>query len=145
MPFQRRRTRRVFRVALARSLLLKTYKDRLYPTPHQRRRLEETLETCRRWFNLCLAERKSAWENEHRSVGKYEQLRQVKAYRRGNEYAGRLHSHILQVVVQDVDQAFQAFFRRVQVGQTHWSISTDNGLGLLQEAPPLSPKDTGTV
>jgi putative transposase len=49
-------------------------------------------------------------------VGKYEQLRQVKEYRRQNEYAGRLHSHLLQVVVQDLDKAFCAFFRRVKAG-----------------------------
>ena len=33
-------------------------------------------------------------------------------------YAAPVHSHILQVVVQDLDQAFNAFFRRVQVGET---------------------------
>jgi putative transposase len=65
-----------------------------------------------------LAERKSAWEQEHRSVGKYEQLRQVKVYRQENEFAAKLHSHILQVVVTDLDKAFQAFFRRVKAGQT---------------------------
>jgi len=96
----------------------KTFKYRLFPSPAQCRLLEETLETCRRWYNTCLAERKSAWEQEHRNVGKYAQLRQVKVYRQENEYAARLHSHILQVVVADLDQAFQAFFRRVQAGQT---------------------------
>jgi putative transposase len=49
-------------------------------------------------------------------VSRYEQLAKVKDYRRENPYAGQLHSHILQVVVADVDQAFQAFFRRVKAG-----------------------------
>jgi putative transposase len=104
--------------SLAAVMILKTFKYRLYPSPAQGFRLEETLETCRRWYNTCLAERKEAWEKEHRGVGKYEQLRQVKEYRRQNEYAGRLHSHLLQVVVQDLDKAFCAFFRRVQAGET---------------------------
>ena len=98
-------------------MIVKTFKYRLYPSPLQHHLLEETLETCRRWYNTCLAERKSAWEQEHRNVGKYAQLRQVKVYRQESEYAARLHSHILQVVVADLDKAFRAFFRRVQAGQ----------------------------
>ncbi|MFZ0533844.1 MAG: transposase [Anaerolineales bacterium] len=94
----------------------KTFKYRLYPSKTQQRQLEQTVETCRRWYNNCLAERKTAWENERRSVSKYEQLAKVKEYRRENPYAGQLHSHILQVVVSDLDQAFQAFFRRVKTG-----------------------------
>ena len=98
-------------------MLRKTFKYRLYPTRAQAERLDRTLETCRCWYNACLAERKAAWENEQRTVGKYEQLAQVKVYRRENPYAGQLHSHILQVVVQDLDKAYQAFFRRVKAGE----------------------------
>ena len=100
----------------AAPLILKTFKYRLYPSQAQEARLEETLETCRRWYNTCLAERKTAWENERRNVGKYAQLAQVKEYRKENSSAGLLHSHILQVVVQDLDKAYQAFFRRVKAG-----------------------------
>ncbi len=99
-------------------MILKTYKYRLYPTPSQSRKLEQTVETCRRWYNTCLEERKTAWETEKHSVGKYEQLAKVKEYRKGNVYAGQVHSHILQVVVADVDKSFQAFFRRVEAGAT---------------------------
>jgi len=98
-------------------MIIKTFKYRIYPSAVQRRLLEETLETCRRWYNTCLGERKIAWEQEHRTVRKFEQLRKVKEYRKENGYAAKLHSHILQVVVTDLDQAFQSFFRRVQVGE----------------------------
>ncbi len=97
--------------------MLKTFKYRLYPSRNQIRLLEQTLETCRRWYNACLAERKDAWEKEHRSIGKYEQLAQVKDYRRANPFAAQVHSHILQVMTTDLDKAFQAFFRRVKVGE----------------------------
>jgi putative transposase len=80
--------------------------------------MEQTVETCRRWYNACLEERKLAWENEKRNVGKYAQLAKVKGYRRENIFASQVHSHILQVVVQDLDKAFQAFFRRVKHGET---------------------------
>jgi putative transposase len=99
-------------------MLFKTYKYRLYPTKAQRRSLDQTVETCRRWYNACLAERKTAWETEKRSVSKFEQLAKVKDYRKENSYAAQVHSHVLQVVVADLDKAFQAFFRRVQAGET---------------------------
>jgi putative transposase len=98
--------------------MLKAFKYRLYPTKAQQRLLEQTLETCRHWYNACLEERKSAWDKEQRNVGKYEQLAKVKEYRKANPYAALLHSHILQVVVQDLDKAFQAFFRRAKSGET---------------------------
>ena len=96
----------------------KAYKYRLYPSKAQQLLLEQTLETCRRWYNTCLAERKEAYENEKRSVGKYEQLRKVRELKQSNPYASNVHSHILQIVVQDLDKAFQSFFRRVKAGET---------------------------
>ncbi len=99
-------------------MLVKTYKYRLYPTKSQNRLLHQTIETCRRWYNTCLAERKAAWEIEKRSVSKFGQLAKVKDYRKENRYAAQVHSHILQVVVTDLDQAFQAFFCRVAAGET---------------------------
>jgi putative transposase len=97
--------------------MLKATVYRLYPSKSQQRGLDRTLETCRRWYNRCLAKRKDAYETEQRTVGKYEQLRQVKTYKAANPYAGPVHSHVLQTVVQDLDKAFQAFFRRVKAGE----------------------------
>jgi putative transposase len=94
--------------------MLKARVYRLYPSTTQQRGLDQTLETCRHWYNRCLAERKDAYEQEQRTIGKYEQLRQVKTYKATNPYAGPVHSHVLQTVVQDLDKAFQAFFRRVK-------------------------------
>ena len=101
---------------VAETLMLKAMVYRLYPSKSQQRGLDQTLETCRRWYNCCLAERKEAYEREQRTIGKYEQLRQVKTYKATNPYAGPVHSHVLQTVVQDLDKAFQAFFRRVKAG-----------------------------
>jgi len=97
--------------------MLTTFKYRLYPSQKQVVLMDETIETCRRWYNLCLGERKNAWETERRNIGKFDQLAKVKDYRKENAYAFRVHSHILQVVVADLDKAFQAFFRRVKIGE----------------------------
>ena len=99
-------------------MILKTFKYRLYPSKTQQRLLEQTVETCRRWYNVCLEERMLAWKSEKRNVGKFKQLAKVKEYRQENIFAAQTHSHILQVVVQDLDKAFQAFFRRVKAGET---------------------------
>ena len=90
---------------------------RLYPSKAQARLLDSTLETCRRFYNDCLAERKQVWEDEHRTISKVEQLRQVKERKSTNPWAKGVHSHVLQTVVQDLDKAFDAFFRRVRAGE----------------------------
>ena len=98
--------------------MLKTFKYRLYPSKTQRSLLDSTLETCRRFYNGCLAERKEAYEQEKRTVSKFAQLRKVKTLKATSPYAANIHSHILQVVVADLDKAFQNFFRRVKSGET---------------------------
>jgi putative transposase len=98
-------------------MMFKTYQYRLYPSKAQQILLEQTRETCRRWYNTCLAVRKEAYENEKRSVGKFEQLRKGKELKQSNPYASNIYSHVLQNVVQDVDKAFQSFFRNVKAGE----------------------------
>lgn len=98
--------------------MIKTFMYRLYPTSTQRRDMDSTLETCRRWYNACLDERKTTYEERGVTVGKYDQLAKVKTLKASNPYAVSIHSHVLQVVVTDLDKAFQHFFRRVKAGET---------------------------
>ena len=95
----------------------KTFKYRLYPTKAQEARLNATLETCRRWYNACLEERRNAYQERGESVSVYAQLAKVKGLKLENPYASGIHSHVLQVVVQDLNKAFDAFFRRVKAGE----------------------------
>ncbi len=97
--------------------MLKTFAYRLYPSKPQLRLLESTLETCRRFYNQCLAERRDAYPQRGESVGKYQQLAKVKEQKALNPHAKGIHSHVLQIVVADLDKAFQAFFRRVKAGE----------------------------
>jgi putative transposase len=96
--------------------MIKAFLYRLYPSNSQQRLLESTLETCRRWYNACLEERKTAWEERRETVSVYAQLRKVKDQKRENPFAKSVPSHVLQVVAQDLDKAFQAFFRRIKAG-----------------------------
>ncbi len=95
----------------------KAFLYRLYPSRSQARLRDTTLETCRFFYNDCLAERKTAYQERGETIGKYEQLRQVKERKATNPWAKNVHSHVLQTVVQDLDKAFDAFFRRVKAGE----------------------------
>lgn len=97
--------------------MLKTYKYRLYPRPAQEKNLLKILACTRNFYNMCVSERKWAYELEGRSVFKKEQLSQVKQYKSTFPQASQVHSHVLQVAAEDVDKAFQAFFRRVKAGE----------------------------
>src|SRR5579875_1509021 len=67
-----------------------TYKFRLYPTMAQKRKLEDTLETCRRLYNLMLDDRiKKKTEDK---------------------YINAVHSQVLQDAVLRLDKAFQSYF-----------------------------------
>ncbi len=61
--------------------MLKAFQYRLYPAPAQAWKLEATRETCRRWYNELLAERKTAYVERGEQIGKYEQLQRVKAHK----------------------------------------------------------------
>ncbi|MFL5802583.1 MAG: helix-turn-helix domain-containing protein [Roseiflexaceae bacterium] len=59
-------------------MVRKAFLYRLYPSRAQERLLDATLETCRHFYNDCLAERKSAYQERGETIGKYDQLRQEK-------------------------------------------------------------------
>src|SRR5580765_3640041 len=97
--------------------MIKAFQYRLYPSRAQERKLEATRITCQKWYNDLLAERKTAYQERGETVGKYAQLRRVKERKAASPWAKDVHSHVLQVVVADLDKAFQAFFRRVKTGK----------------------------
>lgn len=97
--------------------MFRAYVYRLYPSKSQRARLESVRETCRRFYNDCLAERRDAYQDRGETITKAAQLRRVKVLKATNPYAADVHSHVLQVVVADLDKAFRAFFRRVKAGE----------------------------
>jgi len=93
------------------------FKYRLYPTPAQESTLFRTLEECRWLYNHFLEERKNSWEQEQKSVGKWEQQHSVLVLRVERPALALVHSHVLQNVAMRVDLAFKAFFRRCKAGE----------------------------
>src|SRR3954466_8879137 len=97
--------------------MFKAFAFRLNPSKSQAARLDAVRETCRHFYNACLRERKDAYELRGETITRTAQLRKVKVEKDTSPYAADIHSHILQVVVADLDKAFRAFFRRAKAGE----------------------------
>lgn len=97
--------------------MYKVFKYRLYPTKQQLRRLDDLRETCRHWYNYCLEQRKSAFTERGVSIGRYDQYQSINQYRATNPWAAEVNTTVLRSVVDDLDRAFAAFFRRFKSGQ----------------------------
>ncbi len=97
--------------------MYKVFAYRLYPTKTQAQRMELFRETCRRWYNQCLAVRKSAYEARGERITRFDQIREVTAFRATDADAAQLPHHVLQDVVDRLERTFQAFFRRVAAGE----------------------------
>jgi putative transposase len=98
--------------------VVRVFKYRLYPSKAQERNLFRVLSSARHLYNMALAERRYAWELERRPVTRKELITLAKHYRAKMPYGQQLFSQTAQSVVQQLDQAFEAFFRRVKAGQT---------------------------
>src|SRR5579862_2319766 len=96
----------------------KTYKYRLYLTPAQETILLKTLDECRWLYNHLLAQRKTAWEQDGRSLTLYEQQGDLPALKRERTPLKIAYSQVLHHVAVRIDLAFQAFFRRAKAGET---------------------------
>src|SRR5215471_15323912 len=94
--------------------LRKTYQDKLKPAPEQERALERVLWLCRRLYNTALEQRKTAYERCGVSLSRYGQEAELKDIRAELPEYAAIHSHVLQDVLTRLDQAFQAFFRRIR-------------------------------
>jgi putative transposase len=96
----------------------KTMKYRLYPTKHQQRLLDKTLDTCRQVYNQTLTHRKEAWEQRHDTLSLYETNAMLTQWKQEHPALTHVHSQVLQNAQERVDLAYKAFFRRVKAGET---------------------------
>src|SRR5262252_4056294 len=95
----------------------KTFKYKLRPTPEQERELERVLGLCRWLYNTALEQRITAWQRCHVSVSRYQQEAELKDIRAAFPEYAAIHSHLLQDVLARLDRTYQAFFRRVKLGE----------------------------
>jgi putative transposase len=95
----------------------RTYKFRLYPTKEEQEKIHFALERCRLLYNRLLAERIVAYKQTGLSLTYYEQKATLPERKQHIPELKNVHSQVLQNVVERLDKAYQAFFRRVKNGE----------------------------
>jgi putative transposase len=95
----------------------KAFKYRLYPTSAQETTLRQTLETCRGVYNSLLNERKHDYEVCGKSPSCAMQQKHLPLWKQAHPDLGEVYAQVLQDVAKRIDKAFEAFFRRVKLGE----------------------------
>ena len=99
-------------------LVRKSFRYRLRLTKKQARILQAQLDECRWLYNELLEQRKLSHEELGLSLSKYQQLMFLPLLKTERLSLDQVHSQVLQNVVDRLDKAFQAFFRRSKEGET---------------------------
>ncbi len=98
-------------------LVRKSFRFRLLPTKKQARALQGQLDECRWLYNELLEQRKLAFEELDISLSKYQQNMLIPLLKEEKASLAQVHSQVLQNIVDRLDKAFQAFFRRCKAGE----------------------------
>lgn len=98
-------------------LVRKSFQFRLRPTKKQAKILQSQLDACRWLYNELLEQRKLAHDEMDTSLSKYQQSMFLPLLKEEKPFLAQVHSQILQNVVDRLDKAFQAFFRRCKAGE----------------------------
>ncbi len=96
--------------------IIKSYRFRIFPSKTQTVKLETTLNLCRFLYNSALAERRGAYQINHKSLSYQSQQNQLPNIKADNPEYKDIHSQVLQDVLKRLDTAFQSFFRRIKQG-----------------------------
>lgn len=89
----------------------KAYSFRLYPTKEQEQQIRRTIGCCRFVFNHFLARRKEAYERDRTTMNQYACMRELPALKQQYPWLKEVDSTALQRAIEDLDSAFQRFFR----------------------------------
>jgi putative transposase len=95
----------------------KSFQFSLRPTKKQAKALQSQLDECRCLYNELLEQRKVAHEELDLSLSKYQQSMFLPLLKVERPALAQVHSQVLQNVVDRLDKAFQAFFRRCKAGE----------------------------
>jgi len=95
----------------------KSFQYSLRLTKKQERILQAHLDECRWLYNQLLEQRKLAHEELEISLSKYQQMMLLPLLKEERSTFDQIHSQVLQNVVDRLDKAFQAFFRRCKAGE----------------------------
>ena len=95
----------------------KCYKFRIYPNIEQQIIMSKIFGCCRFVFNRFLAERIEAYKAEKKTVSRFKQDKNLTELKKELTWLKESDSTALQAVIQNLDSAYQNFFRRVKSGE----------------------------
>lgn len=96
--------------------MLKAIKVRIYPTDVQKQFISRQLGCCRKIYNLLLDYKKTEWEQNKHSVGLKDMGKYLTELKTKDEYfyLNDVHSKVLQQSMQDLNKAFDNFFKSLK-------------------------------
>ena len=95
----------------------KTYKYRLLGNKAMFRTADTWLLLCRRLYNAALEQRITIYRQDKSSISCYSQMKQLPELKADFPEYGDIGSQVLQEVLDRLDKAYKAFFRRIKNGE----------------------------
>lgn len=95
-----------------------SYKFRIYPNAEQSVLINKTFGCTRYVYNHYLAERKESYESEKKTLSAASCMLDLTVMKREQEWLREVDATALQASVQNLDTAYQNFFRRVKQGES---------------------------
>ena len=94
-----------------------SYKFRLYPTAEQQEQMSRNFGCCRYVFNHFLTQRQEQYKKTGKAPTRFQQGKSLTILKQELPWLKEVDSTSLQATLQDLDAAFQNFFRRVKQGE----------------------------
>jgi len=94
----------------------KAFKYRLFTNKTQETKLEKLFDSARFLYNCALEHRMVYWKQWRKSVNYYDQANTIKEIRSFDEGIAQLNYSASQDILRRLDKSFQAFFRRLKLG-----------------------------
>ena len=94
--------------------MFKSLKYILRPTKKQEKILTTHIEECRLLYNQLVCARVQAWQQKHKSLSCYDQIKTMPLMKKQRPEFTQVYSQVLQQVAVRVDLAFKGFFRRLK-------------------------------
>ena len=95
---------------------MKAYKFRIYPSEIQKELIEKTFGCTRFIYNNMLALQIKTYEEEGKSYSKYDLVKMIPSLKKEYEWLKEVDSTCLQATIDDLDSAYQNFFREIKKG-----------------------------
>ncbi|MGX9757515.1 IS200/IS605 family element RNA-guided endonuclease TnpB [Clostridioides difficile] len=95
---------------------MKAFKFRIYPNQTQKEIIEKSFGCSRFVYNHMLALQKEKYENEGESYSKYDLIKKLPSLKKEYEWLKEIDSTSLQATIDDLDDAYKNFFRKVKKG-----------------------------